>query len=223
MRLLAIDTSMAACSAAVLAAGSERPLAAFHVAMERGHAEALAPMVETAMAEAGTRFQDLDRIAVTIGPGTFTGVRIGLALARGFAAALAIPAIGIDTLTAIAANEAPDGKPLFVAADARRGEIYGALFDGAGRNLMPPRLMPLAEALALLPSGPLRITGSAAPLLIAASGRADLIRGAGGDLPVAATFGKLALVMPASGHPPEPLYLRAPDAKPQALATSRHG
>lgn len=223
MRLLAIDTSMAACSAAVLAEGNDWPLAALHVAMERGHAEALAPMVEKVMADAGTGYRDLDRIAVTVGPGTFTGVRIGLALARGLAAALAVPAIGIDTLTAIAANEVLDGVPLFVAADARRGEIYGALFDGAGRNLMPPRLMAMAEAPALLPAGPLKITGSAARMLMDASGRADLMRGAGGDLPVAARFGRLALTMPAPVLPPEPLYLRAPDARPQALATSRHG
>ena len=127
MRLLAIDTAMAACSAAVLEEGADLPRAAACVAMERGHAEALAPMVAEAMAKARLGFRDLDRIAVTIGPGTFTGVRIGLALARGLGLALAVPVIGIETLTAIAANEPADGLPLLVAADARREEVYGAL------------------------------------------------------------------------------------------------
>jgi tRNA threonylcarbamoyladenosine biosynthesis protein TsaB len=223
MRLLAIDTAMAACSAAVLEEGADLPRAAAFVAMERGHAEALAPMVAEAMAKARLGFRDLDRIAVTIGPGTFTGVRIGLALARGLGLALAVPVIGIDTLTAIAANEPADGLPLLVAADARREEVYGALYDGAGRNLVPARLLAVAEAAAGLPAGPVRISGSAAEAIIATSTRGDLIRATGGDLPVAARFGRLALAMPAPDHMPEPLYLRAPDAKPQGIPPARHG
>ena len=222
MRLLAIDTAMAACSAAVLEKGADQPRAAAHVAMERGHAEALAPMVAEVMAKARLDFRELDRIAVTVGPGTFTGIRIGLALARGFGLALALPVIGIDTLTAIAANGPSDGLPLFVAADARREEIYGALYDGVGRSLRPPRLMKLADAAASLPAEPLRIAGSAASAIMTASRRGDLVRAAGGDLPVAAHFGRLALAMPAPDHMPEPLYLRAPDAKPQGLRPVSH-
>ena len=105
MKLLCLDTAMAACSVGVYDATGERLLASAYVPMERGHAEALAPMVEQVMREAGLGFGDLGRIAVTVGPGTFTGVRIGLAMARGLGLALGIPVCGIDTLTAIACNQ----------------------------------------------------------------------------------------------------------------------
>ena len=100
MKILALDTAMAACSVAVIDTARILPLASAYVPMERGHAEALAPMVQQAMRDSGLQFAEIDRIAVTIGPGTFTGVRIGLAMARGLGLARAIPVIGIDTLSA---------------------------------------------------------------------------------------------------------------------------
>ena len=106
MKILSFDTAMGACSAAVIDTGSRLHLASAYVQMERGHAEALPPMVAGVMKTADLRFSQIDRIAVTIGPGTFTGVRIGIAFARGLAQATGIPVVGIDTLSAIAANEA---------------------------------------------------------------------------------------------------------------------
>lgn len=214
MKLLALDTAMAACSVAVLDRGEE--LAASWVAMERCHAEALPPMVEQAMAQAGLAFANLQRVVVTVGPGTFTGLRIGLSLARGFGLALDIPVIGIDSLRAIAANAAGCGTPLLVAADARRGEAYAALYDANGAVLYPPAILGIADAVKLLPSGPVTVIGTVAEAVIAASGRTDLIRSAAGDLPDARRFG-FAASLPDPGHMPEPLYLRAPDAKPQAI------
>ncbi len=216
MKLLAIDTSMAACSVAVGGSGHDLPLAKAHVEMERGHAEALAPMVRRAMDEAGLAFSELDRIAVTTGPGTFTGVRIGLAMARGLGLALDIPVIGIDTLSAIAANETETDQPILVAADARKAEVYAALFTG-GKIVGKPAVLTLPRAAQLLPEGPCFILGSGAERVLEASGRGDLTRSRAGDLPVAANFLPLAIDAPVSGSMPAPLYLRAPDARPQRL------
>jgi tRNA threonylcarbamoyl adenosine modification protein YeaZ/ribosomal-protein-alanine acetyltransferase len=216
MKLLAIDTSMAACSVAVGGSGHDLALAKAHVAMERGHAEALAPMVRQVMAEAGLGFSELDRIAVTTGPGTFTGVRIGLAMARGLGLALDIQVIGIDTLSAIAANETETDQPILVAADARRGEVYAAFFTD-GKIMGRPAVMTAAGASRLLPRGPCFILGSGAERVLAAASRDDLTRSRAGDLPSAANFWPLAIAAPAPSSMPAPLYLRAPDAKPQQL------
>ncbi len=213
MKLLAIDTAMAACSVAVIDTDRALPLAARYESMERGHAEAVAPMVETAMAEAGMGFKTLDRIAVTTGPGTFTGVRIGLSLARGFGVALNVSVVGLDTLTAIARN-LREG-PLLVAADARKGEVYAALFDTDLQCVREPAVMAVARAADDLPPGT-TVIGTAAELVIAASGRSDLIRATAGDLPLAANFAQYAARLPEPAAPPSPLYLRSPDAKPQA-------
>lgn len=213
MIVLALDTAMAACSVAAVDTAHALPLASAFVPMERGHAEALAPMAGRAMAEAGLGFADLDRIAVTTGPGTFTGVRIGLAMARGLGLALGIPVIGIDTLSAIAANEALE-LPLLAVSDARNGEVYAALFD-AGRKLVnPPRLTAAVKAAEGTPVGAM-ILGTAADAVIAASGRSDLLRSTAGTLPAAARFAYLAAGRPDTGMP-APIYLRAPDARPQA-------
>lgn len=213
MKLLAFDTAMAACSVAVIDTGHPLPLAQRFVAMERGHAEAVAPMVADAMAVAGITFRELDRIAVTTGPGTFTGLRIGLSLARGFGVALNIPVAGIDSLTAIACN-LREG-PLLVAADARKDEVYASLFDDQLRCVRSPAVMALTAAAADV-APETRVIGTAADMVITASGRSDLIRAMAGDLPVAANFAAYAAGLPEPVAPPAPLYLRSPDAKPQA-------
>ena len=212
MKILALDTSMAACSAAVHDSG--KLLASCFIAMERGQAEAIAPMVKEVMADAGLDFKALHRIAVTVGPGTFTGVRIGLAMARGLGLALSIPVTGIDSLQAIAANEVETEGPLLVVADARRNEVYSALYVG-GKMLSPPAVIAL-DKLVIPPRA--TITGTAADAVIAAN--SDLRRGRGGDVPDAAKFG--AIPLDDTGIMPAPLYLRAPDAKPQAQAGSVH-
>jgi tRNA threonylcarbamoyladenosine biosynthesis protein TsaB len=213
MKLLAIDTAMAACSAALHESGSV--LAKAFAAMERGHAEAIAPMVRDVMAQASLEFAALDRVVVTIGPGTFTGVRIGLAMARGLGLALNIPVIGIDTLSAIAANAPQTGRPLLVAADARKDEVYAALFDGAGKMIRAPAVISLEACVQLLPQGPVQVMGTAAEAAIYASPRLDLARCRAGDLPDAANFGRRGFELSDTSAMLVPLYLRQPDAKPQ--------
>ena len=207
---------MAACSACVYDAGSGRVLASRHEFMDRGQAEALAPMVKETMASAGVAFKDLARIAVTTGPGTFTGVRIGLAMARGLGVALSIPITGINSLAAIACNETAGDLPIVVAVDARASEIYFAAFDEFGHELTAPVIVTLADAYKFMPSRQARILGTAADLLL----NKNHVRSDAGDLPVAANFVKLAASIPASPVPPEPLYLRPPDVKPQATKIS---
>lgn len=206
---------MGACSAAVIDTERDLPLAAAFVPMERGHAEALPPMVEDVLRSAGISIAQIDRIAVTTGPGTFTGVRIGLAFARGLALARGIPVIGIDSLSAVAANE-EIGTPLLVVSDARNDEVYMAVFDAQRALILPPRVSTTAEASVGLPAGT-HVLGTAAHAVIAASKRDDLLLATAAALPVAAHFGRLA-ASAETGPVPAPLYLRAPDAKPQSAA-----
>jgi tRNA threonylcarbamoyladenosine biosynthesis protein TsaB len=213
MRILSIDTAMAACSAAVVDINRPLPLAQGFQPMERGHAEALPPMVASLMVTAGLRFSDIDRIAVTTGPGTFTGVRIGLSFARGLGLARGIPVIGIDSLSAIAANEISE-RPLLVVSDARNEEVYAASFDPERRLISGPAITTAAKAAEGLPREAL-VIGTAKGFVLEASARGDLSASLAGDLPVAARFAHLA-ARAAPGTMPAPLYLRAPDAKPQA-------
>jgi tRNA threonylcarbamoyladenosine biosynthesis protein TsaB len=207
--LLAFDTSMAACSAAVYDTTRMRVLAARFAVMERGHADALAPMIKSVMDEAGIAFPDLTRIGVTRGPGTFTGVRTGIAMARGLALALDRKIVALDTLAAIAANAPKNKTPLVIAADARRDEIY---FSPEGAASV---VLPVTEAVHRLPLPRSFILGTGAEALIAAAPEGRLIRLMAGDLPDARNFAQLCTAHPVSNDPPEPLYLRPPDAKPQ--------
>jgi tRNA threonylcarbamoyladenosine biosynthesis protein TsaB len=209
--LLAFDTSMAACSAAVYDLRRDEVRAFRFARMERGHADVLAPMIKEVMDEAGIAFSDIDRIGVTLGPGTFTGVRTGIAMARGLALALDRPIAGIDTLSAIAANEQSGKAPLVIAADARRDEIY---FAASGTSASP-LVLPLSEALHRLPAGRSFILGTGAEPLIALAEPGRLVRLNDGDLPDARHFASLCAHAALSSVPPEPLYLRPPDAKPQ--------
>ena len=183
--------------------------------MERGHADALAPMIRDVMEDAGVAFGDLARIGVTIGPGSFTGVRTGIAMARGFGVALDIPIAGIDTLMAIAQNVGESAIPTVVAADARKDEVYVACFADDGAVLVPPAVLRVEAAVARLPLGPLLLVGTGSALLMAAAPQ-RFTRGDQGDLPDAAHFAPLCARVSLQDRPPEPLYLRTIDAKPQA-------
>ncbi|MEP3247994.1 MAG: tRNA (adenosine(37)-N6)-threonylcarbamoyltransferase complex dimerization subunit type 1 TsaB [Sneathiella sp.] len=221
MKILALDTALNACSVAVM--DGEKILASCHEARARGHAESLLPMMRQRMDESELTFEDLDAIAVSVGPGTFTGLRIGLAAARGIALAAGLPCIGITTLEALAASVPPDqaeGKSIMVAIDARRQEIYGQSFVAAP-NLEPlqcAKAIPVQEAASMLPDTPFVLLGSGAALLkdagILEKSDAQIL-----DLkpdPDAKIIGKLALdrKLPAKNTPPpDPVYLRAPDAK----------
>lgn len=194
MKVLALDTALGACQAAVL--DGERLLASLCEPMERGHQERLALLVQEAMARAGLGFDGLDRIAVVVGPGSFTGVRVGLAFAKGLSLALGIPCIGIGSLEAIAA-----GASGLVAAviDAPRGQRYLQLFrDGAA--LGPPETISANDEAA-------RLAGGEAVTRLGPASEA------GPPYPDIAAVARLAAAKPDQIGRPAPIYLRPPDAK----------
>jgi tRNA threonylcarbamoyladenosine biosynthesis protein TsaB len=225
MKILAVDTALAACSAAVFDSEQDRLLAVRFEPMAVGHAEAIAPMVRETMAAAGLKFSLLDRLAATVGPGTFTGLRIGLAFARGLGLVLDLPVIGISTLQALAANitSNPDRLPIAVAIDARRGNVYTQLFTSALTPSNEPRLCLLAEAVSSIAEGRYLVIGSAAQSLISSvdQNQTILMRTEAQDLPTAAAVAKLASLQTPGGFPPQPLYLREPDAKPETARLER--
>src|SRR5262252_4449145 len=148
MRVLAIDTALEACSAAVLDTARTEIVAAESRVMARGHAEALIPMIARVMAASRIEFNELDRIAVTIGPGSFTGVRVGIAAARGIALAAGKPAIGLTTLAAFTAPHVAAGfaGTVVPVIDARHGHVYMQVFGPGGRAAIAPRLATLRDA-----------------------------------------------------------------------------
>jgi tRNA threonylcarbamoyl adenosine modification protein YeaZ len=221
MRLLAIDTALAACSAAVLDT-DHGIVAAESLVMERGHAEALMPLIARIMDEARTAFRELDRVVVTTGPGSFTGLRVGISAARGIALAAAKPAVGLSTLSALAAPQmdADATVPVVAVIDARHDHVYLQVFGPGGRTLTAPRLASLREAVEAASAAPSCIVGSAAQAIAAVMARDGIAaaaveqRGA----PDIAWVARMGAVVPEAQSPPKPLYLRAPDAQPQNAA-----
>lgn len=205
--ILSIDTCLGASSVAVL--DGKRVLAARSEPMTRGHQERIGVLAREAALEAGVAFADLERIGVTVGPGSFTGLRVGLAFAKGLATALSIPCVGVNTLESLAF-----GVPGFAAAviDARMSQVYLQVFAD-GVPLMAPDALGLGEAAArlaeLYSGGPATLVGSGAPLLADALPGATVLSPAAPD-PVAVA--RLAMARPAPSHSPRPLYLRAPYA-----------
>jgi tRNA threonylcarbamoyladenosine biosynthesis protein TsaB len=220
MLILAIDTALEACAAAVLDTDKNRLIAQESQAMKRGHAEALMPLVARVMKEAGIPFASLDRVAATTGPGSFTGLRVGLSAARGIALAANKPAIGITTLAAYAApHVTEDGEhPIISAIDARHDHVYLQAVSGHGGPLVTPRVAPIEAALGASRFGAPILAGNAANLLAerwpkdaAAPVKIDQ-QGA----PDIAWVAWLAAAVDPSVATPRPFYLRAPDAKPPA-------
>jgi tRNA threonylcarbamoyladenosine biosynthesis protein TsaB len=206
MIVLGLDTCLNACSVAVL--DGDVVLAHHTAVMARGHQERLAPMAQATMVEAGVSFDRLQRIGATVGPGSFTGLRVGVAFAKGLASALAIPAVGVGTLEALVAGESGLAAAVL---DARRDQVYLQVFE-AGEALMAPDVLPLGTAvarLAELSNGrAVSLIGSGATLLASAFPGAVTRSPEGCD---ARRVARLASVR--AQTPIRPLYLRAPDAR----------
>lgn len=213
--LLAIDTSGPSCAVCLADQASGHVIFASSDEIGRGHAERLFPMIETALAETGITYRELGRVGVLRGPGSFTGLRVGLAAARGLALALGVPAIGIDAFAAFHADIDPS-QPLGIALDARRGQVWVAEFGEEGRPLSPPRALDL-DTISQWPFLTHCICGSGGAALISACGKAEaatlLHHGA---QPSVAAVARLAISADPSSNPASALYLRAADAKPAA-------
>ena len=235
MKLLAIDTSMQACSVAVFVNDDTLEIFSVYEEIERGHAERLMSMVDEALAKSGLTIKQIDRFAVCRGPGTFTGVRIGIAAARGLALACKKPLTGIGTLQVLAGRvlfEQPDlaklaqtgqQAELCIAVDARRGEIYWQCFDLTAQ--------PLADPLALTPQNVVAAISERGHFSILAGSGADIVGQGLADAGIAFAIAakslqpdatRLADIVAASGNDEfllqqsaTPLYLRPADAKIQ--------
>jgi len=219
MLILAIDTALDACAAGVLDTDAGRLIAQESLSMKRGHAEALMPLIARVIKQSGIGFVGLDRIAVTTGPGSFTGLRVGLSAARGIALAADKPVVGVTTLTAYAAPVVNKGgeHPVISAIDARHDHVYLQVVSGNGSSLVWPRVAPVAEALEAARFGAPHLVGNAAKILgerwpADASPPVQIDSQPAPDIVWVGWLG--AAVTPETA-PARPYYLRAPDAKPQ--------
>ena len=218
MIVLALDSSAAACSVAIRDDAGTL-LAHRRKAMMRGHAELLMPMVRETMADAGVDFSALALIAATTGPGSFTGIRVGLSASRGLALASGLPVLGVTAFDAIAAAVPPRewaGRTLMVAIDSRRGDFFIELFAGDGTPLAAPAAVTSDRLAEIVPAGALLLAGDGArraEAVLAAVGCPAILSGAVGA-PDAAHVATVAVARWRPGErpmPPLPLYLRAPD------------
>ena len=218
MLILAIDTALDACAAGVLDTDAGRLIAQESQAMKRGHAEALMPLIARVMKASGIAFAALDRIAVTTGPGSFTGLRVGLSAARGIALAADRPVVGLTTLTAYAAPVVAQNSehPVISAIDARHDHVYFQVVSGDGSSLVRPQVAPIGEALGAARFGPPHLVGNAAKIL-ADRWPADApppFRVDPQPAPDIAWVAWLGAAVSPDTAPARPYYLRAPDAKP---------
>jgi tRNA threonylcarbamoyladenosine biosynthesis protein TsaB len=219
MRLLAFETARAAASVAVLADG--RVVAHEHQAMSRGHAAALMPMIERAMAAARLPYDALQAIAVANGPGSFTGIRIGLSAAKGFALALGVPVVPVSCLEAEVASLSDAeiaGRSILVVLDSGRRDAFAQAFDRRGEPLAPPAAVAPEGLAQLLPAGPVLALGDGlargADALKAARPEIDLILNRPPADAVALARRAIRCLdqgVPEAGFAVVPLYLRAAD------------
>ncbi|TXJ12495.1 MAG: tRNA (adenosine(37)-N6)-threonylcarbamoyltransferase complex dimerization subunit type 1 TsaB [Afipia sp.] len=219
MIILAIDTALDYCAAAVLDAGAQAMIAQETLEMKRGHAEALMPLIARVMKVSGRSYLDLDRIAVTTGPGSFTGLRVGISAARGIGLAANKPVVGLTTLSAYVAPLVAEQQeqPIVAAIDARHDHVYFQAVAGNGAVLMRPAIIPIEDTFAAARFGALRMAGNAARILadrwpsnVSAPALVDPKPG-----PDIAWVAWLGAATAPDAAPAKPFYLRPPDAKPK--------
>lgn len=218
-RILAVDTALGATSACVLEAGAEQPLAAESVEMARGHGEALLPLVQRVMAGVEGGFAGIDRVSVSVGPGSFTGLRIGIAAARAIGLAAGVPVVGVSTLSAYAAPLVSTGEPgvVAVALDARHGSVYFQAYAPGGRTLVSARVISLREAVRAIGAGPARLAGTGAAALAIEAWSLGM-KAHVADMkpaPDIAWIARLGMAADPEGARPVPLYLQAARVTPQ--------
>jgi tRNA threonylcarbamoyl adenosine modification protein YeaZ len=222
MRLLAIDTSLNACSVCLFDPGQPDQTTRETLVMERGHAEALMPMIQRVTsdhARDGQALAGIDRIAVTVGPGSYTGLRVGISAARALGLALARPVVGVTTLSALAAPMVgrDAGRLITAAIDARHGGVYVTVLNTDGKPVITPRLASLRDAARAIGAGPTSIVGSGARLVAqeAWAMGLDALVIEGSEAPDILWVARLGLLAQPHAQPPRPLYLKAPEATPQ--------
>lgn len=220
MRILALDTALGAASVGIYDFPEGKVLAEESRPMERGHAEALIPLVQALVGSVEGGFAGINRIAVTVGPGSFTGLRVAIAAARSFGLALEIPVVGVSTLVAYAAPLLSAGarSTVAVAIDARHGAVFFQSFWLDGRKAFGPALVSLDEAVTELRGGPARLAGTGAVALAAAAGLRGIetVLDEAAPAPPIAWVARLGAAADPALAPSSPLYLRGASATPPA-------
>lgn len=217
MLILALDTALAACSVALWQDG--RILAHRSEEMARGHSERLIPMVNDVMRDAGIGFAALTRIAATVGPGSFTGVRIALAAARGLSLACNVPLIGVTTLEAVAfaaLRDAAETRAIVAVIDAGRPDLFLQLFAAGLAPQGAIEAVPPEQAAPRIPPGPVLVAGNGiARLRPFLAARTDIVFAQGAGVPDAADVAALAATRDVApeGAAVAPVYVHAPYAK----------
>ena len=214
-----MDTSTVGCSTALWRDGGV--VARCWAEMARGQSEALVPMIQDVMIEAKHAFEDLDAVAVTVGPGAFTGLRIGLAAARGMALALGVPCLGVTTLETIAHGvdkAVRSGRNLLTVLDTKREDIYVQAFDQGLDPIGPAAAVAIEAVREFLPMEAVVIAGDVAERVLGVLEQEfpDITKAPGPGIPDAAVVAEIAAARWHLGQDaplPEPLYLRPPDAK----------
>lgn len=213
MRLMVVDTALGLCTVGVFEVDERgaRPLGVRSEPMVKGHSERIAGFARDAAAQAGLAFTDLDRIGVTVGPGSFTGLRVGLAFAQGLAAALDRPVVGVSALDALAAS-ASEASEVAALIDARRGQVYARFWrDGEADGVAEALTLEAAAArIEVMGTGAVLI-GSGAALFTEVSADMTILSL---DGPAPEALARLAAAAEPASAPARPLYLRAPDATP---------
>ncbi|MGL4490117.1 MAG: tRNA (adenosine(37)-N6)-threonylcarbamoyltransferase complex dimerization subunit type 1 TsaB, partial [Rhizobiaceae bacterium] len=216
--LLAIESSDRLCGACLLDTGNGSIVASKTIDIGKGHAELLMGVIDEVLAQAQAVYADLTSVAVCVGPGSFTGIRVGVSAAIGFGVALNIPVIGVTSLQALAVDAQSAGREALCLIDAHRGDVYAQSFSAQGTPLDAARQIALGE-IAVMPSLQSKLLcGSGVAALKAAHPELDVQSFSGSPLPtvegVARASQSLEMRVAA-----KPLYLRRPDAKPQESYT----
>ena len=218
MRVLAIDTSRGACSAAVYDGVLRYTFARESVAMSRGHAEALAPMVDRVLKASDGGAAEINKVAVAVGPGSFTGLRIGVSMAKAIALTLEIPVVGVSTLIAYCGPMLDEPKSGVIASviDAGHGNVYFHLIDSRAKQIFSPRIVTLRDAVRAIGGSAARIVGDAASLLAEEARRAGVEVDASGAsaFPDIVAIARIGLAADPAVWPARPLYIKPPDAHP---------
>jgi len=226
VRILAIETSSPVGSVALLEDG--RLVVSLEHEQPNAHAEQTLPLVERALSSSGFSRTSLDRLAVGIGPGSFTGLRVGIALAEGLALGLDVPLVGVASLRAMAAaTPAGEARLRAPVLDAKRGEVFAALYAADGSEKLAPCAIPIEDAARRLGElGKDLIYIGAAARLIAPE--ADRLEGRELDLPLARWVAAVGAVLDPAAHPPDPIYVRGagatlPNLPPSPISPSPAG
>lgn len=222
MRVLAVDTALGQCAVCVLDTDALEPLALETAEIDRGHAEALLPMMDRVVARAEGGFAAVERVAVTVGPGSFTGLRVGISAARAVGLALKVPVVGVTTLSALMApHMAPVRYRLIVAAiDARGGRVYAQAIAPNGRAVIAPSIVTLRDVVRALGSSGVTIVGSGGPAIAAEAWTVgiDVKVDPAPPLPDITWVARLAAAAVPEHALPKPFYLAGPGARPQDAA-----